>query len=170
MCRGSRPLRVIATTQQNIYSSSQVMKTTSHVTCPPLSHVHHYHMSPPLSSFNQFPLRRLTTSTDSPPLPSILPRPRNFPTQVRCFLSKNFYKFVLVVFVTIVIVINIIMVIINISGGRRPRNFQTKMPSPTTAPILTRYTTLCPHYIIYIETTLLPTTYLLSTMITKQLH
>ena len=124
----------------------------------------------PLSSLNLLPLRRLTTSTGSPRLPSILRRPRNSPTQVR-FVIVVFVTIVIVILIfTIVIVITIIIVIITISAGRRPRNFQTKMPSPTTAPILTRYTTLCPHYIIYIETTLLPTTYLLSTMITKQLH
>jgi len=41
MCRGSRPLRVIATTQQNIYSSSQATHDIYRLSSPPL------HSSPP---------------------------------------------------------------------------------------------------------------------------
>merc|ERR1719458_2300543 len=36
MCRGSRPLRVIATTQQNIYSSTQATHDIYRLSSPPL--------------------------------------------------------------------------------------------------------------------------------------
>ena len=154
-------------------------------TSPPLSHVRYYQMSPPLSDvssiitcLHHYHLLINFLSGDSRHLPTLLPSSPFFPAPATSrhrgvAFVLNFYKFVLVVFVTIGIVIiiftivivitifiTIIIVIITISAGRRPRNSQTKMPSPTPAPILTRYTTLCPHYIISSK----PTTYLSSTI------